>query len=119
MLTIFEEMVLHGCSTGCKFASDVSIFVYFSVSNFFLCASPVTTFLELKHCFHYYVTSYNYGDSRAKDYSEQLPNSIFTSDVNRRYYMLLLFLFVLFLFFCLFFVVVFLFCFFFCLGIAT
>ena len=51
------------------------------------------------------MASFNYGDSRGRDvgpisvdHSEQLPDSIFTCDVNKDYYMLLLFLFVLLLF---------------------
>ena len=51
------------------------------------------------------MTSFNDGDSRGRDVgpisvdrSEQLPDTIFTCDVNRDYYMLLLFLFVLLLF---------------------
>ena len=69
-------MVCHGCHgsvmdvrLGCKFASNVSIFVHFSISNLFfsLCDSRVTTFLVLTHCLHYCLASFNYGDSRARD----------------------------------------------------
>ena len=108
---------------------SISQFLFF---YFFLCASPATTFLELTHCFHYRLTSFNYGDSRARDvglcvdYSEQLPDSIFTCDVNRGYYTLLLVLLVLLLSFVVFSFVLFCFGFgFFCccfvllfLGIA-
>ena len=61
---------------GYKFASEVSIFVYFSISKFlFLCASPVTTFLVSTHCLRYRVASL-----------EQFPDSISSYDVNRGYY---------------------------------
>ena len=78
--------------------------VYFPISQyliFFLCASPASTFLVLKHCLHYCVASFNYGDSRARDVGptcwsfRAMPDSISVCDVNRGYYMLLLFLFVL------------------------
>ena len=86
----------------------------------FLCASSATTFMVLTHCLHYCVASCNYGDSRARDAGptcwpfRAMPDNISTCDVNRGYYMLLLFLFVLLLFACFCFL---LFCFF--LGIAT
>ena len=85
--------------------SQVSIFVYFSISIFF-CANPATTFLALGHCLNYCVDSFNYDDSGARDeallldHSEQLLDSISTCDVNTGYYILLLILFVL--LFCLF-----------------
>ena len=71
---------------------------------FFLCASPVTTFLMLRHCLHHCVASLFYGDSDGRDLCticwsfRALPDSISTCDVNRGYYMLLLFLFILLLF---------------------
>ena len=55
---------------GCKIASEVSIFVNFSIFNhnfFFLCTSPAITFLVLMHGLHYRVASFYYGHSRAKD----------------------------------------------------
>ena len=56
--------------------------LYLSISQsliinfFFLCTSPVTTFLVLMHCLHCSVASFNYGDSRVRDvdHSEQLPD---------------------------------------------
>ena len=92
---------------GSKIASEVSIFVNFSIFNhiFFLCTSPATTFSALTHCLLCRVASFNYGDSRARDvgpsvdHSEQLHDSISTCDVNKGYCMLWLFLFVL-LFLC-------------------
>ena len=44
--------------------SKVSMFVYFSTFDSFLCVSPANTFLVLTHCLHYCVASCNYGDSR-------------------------------------------------------
>ena len=69
-----------GVRVGCKIASEGIIFVNFSIFNhkifFFLCTSPVTTFLVLMHCLHCSVASFNYGDSRVRDvdHSEQLPD---------------------------------------------
>ena len=56
----------------------------------------------LTHSLKYREASFNYGDSKARDHSEQLPDSISTCDVNRGYFMLLLFLFVLLLCVCVF-----------------
>ena len=52
---------------ACKFASEVSIFVNFSISNFFLCDSPATFFLVLTHYLHYCVALFKHGDIRARD----------------------------------------------------
>ena len=53
---------------GCKIASEVSIFVNFSILNHnYFCTSPATTLLVLTHCLHYRVASFNYGDSWAMD----------------------------------------------------
>ena len=91
-----------------KYAPLVTIFVSFSVSFFLLCSSPATTLLTLTQCLHYFVASFNYDDSGARDagpvdHLQQLLDSISTCDVNRGYYMLLLVSFVLFCLFVLFF----------------
>ena len=60
-----------GVRMGDKIASEVSIFVNFSIFNdyyfLFLCNSPASTFFVLTHCLHYRVASFNYVDSRARD----------------------------------------------------
>ena len=88
-----------------KYAPLVTIFVSFSVAFFLLCSSPATTLLTLTQCLHYFVASFNYDDSGARDagpvdHLQQLLDSISTCDVNRGSYMLLLVSFVL--LFCLF-----------------
>ena len=56
---------------SCKMASEVIIFVNFSIFiyyyYYFEGTSPVSTFLVLMHCSHYRVASFNYGDSRERD----------------------------------------------------
>ena len=96
-----------------KYAPLVTIFVSFSVAFFLLCSSPATTLLTLTQCLHYFVASFNYDDSGARDagpvdHLQQLLDSISTCDVNRGSYMLLLvsvvlFVCFIFLFYCLFF----------------
>ena len=103
---------------GSKFASEVGIFAYFSISNFFMCQFSNH---HMTHCLHYFVASFNYGESSARDIalpidqSEQLPDSISNCDVSMSCYMLFLFLFVCFIFLFLSFV----WFFYFFLGIVT
>ena len=54
-LTISARTVSRGCLTGLSNSQSL---------NLFLCASPATTLLVLKHCLRYSVASLNYGDSR-------------------------------------------------------
>ena len=50
-----------------KYAFELSIFLYFSLSNSFLCANQATTFLLLRRCLYYCGVSRSYVDSEARD----------------------------------------------------
>ena len=109
-------------SLGPKFASELTIFFYFSISSLLYvlvqrpsswCWRPVC--ITVSH--HLAMVTVGQGMyALPVDYSEKLSDSIATSDINSVCYMLFLFLFALLLFVCfifLFFCLLFLFFFFF------
>ena len=55
----YQKGVRPDVPLGCKYASEVRILVYFSISNSFLWASETTNFFVLTHS----VASFNYGDT--------------------------------------------------------
>ena len=103
---------------GSKYAFDISMFVYFSIAISFLLVQGPPSWCWRTVCITVldYLTVMTVGQRMQAlpvDHSQQLRDSISTSDVNRYYYILSLFLFVLLLFVFLFYFSLLLFVFFF------